>query len=202
MLAPKITTHVQDGLNQLMQQYRGRPLIEGMFTAMLSRFQLLENAIYPLETGCQLWDGADIPAIGAQLDGIGEIVGIKRNGLPDDEYALFLFGKIAENFSQDTITDVVTVATYLFQAPNTLMFEVFPAGLMVEPLGIVIPQPLWSLAAELIKEAMGAGISLNVAGSTQVNVFRFDGPGVVGAVNGFGDLSDPSVGGVFVDLIM
>lgn len=201
MDAPKITNHIQQGLAQLLEQYKGRPLIRGMFTAMLSQMQSIEDGLYDLEPGCQLWDGSSVPSVGAQLDGIGQIVGIGRNGLPDDEYALFLFGKIAENFSQSLLSDVETVSSYLFQAPITLIYPIYPAGVMVEALGIVIPQALWDLAALLIQGALGAGINLVVAGSSFTNAFRFDGPGIVGSVNGFGDLSDPSVGGLFVGLI-
>lgn len=202
MLAPKITTHVQDGLNQLLQQYKERPFIVGMFTAMIQQMQDIEDALYDLEPDCQLWNGTSIPAIGAQLDGIGEIVGILRNGLPNDEYALFLFGKIAENFSQDTVSDVINVAAYLFQAPIMLLQPIYPAGVVVEALGIVIPPGLWSLAAQLVQGSLGAGINLVVAGASFTNAFRFDGPGVSGAVNGFADLNVPNSGGLFVGLIM
>jgi hypothetical protein len=195
MLAPQITNYVQDGLSKLLQQYKGRALITGALTAFLQQAQNIENALYPLEGLCQIWNGTTVPAFGAQLDGIGELVGITRNGLPDDEYALFIFGKIAENFSDDTTAAVLTVAAYLFQAPIMLMQPTYPAGIAIEALGIPIPKQLWSLAAQLIQQSMGAGINLVVAGSTFTNAFRFDGPGIVGTVNGFGS-------GLFVDLIM
>lgn len=201
MLAPKITDYVSNGLSQLLQQYKGRELIVGFFTAFLSQAQKCENALYDIGPLTQLWNGTSIPSFGAQLDGIGQIVGISRNGLPDDEYALFLFGKIAENFSQDTIQDVVTVISYLFQAPINIIQPIYPAGLFVEALGITIPQRLWALAAQLIQGSMGAGINLVVAGASFTNAFRFDGPGVTGAVNGFGDSTDPSIGGLFVGLV-
>lgn len=202
MSVPKITNYVEDGLSKLLQQYKGRPLIEGMFTAILQEIQALEDGLYDLDRGRQLWDGNEIPAVGAQLDGIGEIVGIFRNGLTDEEYALFLFGKIAENFSQGLVSDIINVAAYLFQAPIMILQPIYPAGVFVEALGIVIPQRLWSLAAQLIRGSLGAGINLVVAGSDFTNAFRFDGPGIVGAVNGFGDVNDPGAGGLFVGLIM
>jgi hypothetical protein len=195
MNAPQITNYVSDGLSKLLQQYKGRPLITGMFTAFLEQIQDIENGLYALEPQCQLWNGTTVPAVGAQLDGIGQIVGIPRNGLPDDEYALFLFGKIAENFSQDTVFDVINVAAYLFQAPIMLLQPIYPAGVVVEALGITIPPALWSLAASLVQGALGAGINLVVAGSSFTNAFRFAGPGVTGSVNGFGE-------GLFVDLIL
>lgn len=202
MLVTKINNHVQLGLEKLLQQYKGRPLIEGLFTAILQQIQDIEDGVYPVGTDTLLWNGTVIPAVGAQLDGIGQIVGISRNGLPDDEYALFLFGKIAENFSQSTISDVGTVASYMFQAPITIIQPIYPAGVFVEVLGIVIPPNLWSLAASLIQGSLGAGINLVVAGASFTNAFRFDGPGVVGSINGFGDINNPGLGGLFVGLIM
>jgi hypothetical protein len=59
------------------------------------------------------------------------------------------------------------------------------------------------VAANLVKASLGAGINLVFAGaSPSTKVFRFQGPGVVGANNGFTGLMDPSVGGVFVGLII
>lgn len=200
MISP-ITTHVKDGLNHLLEQYKGRPGVVALFTAILKQIQAAEDGVYNVAPLSLIWDGSQTPAFGQQLDGIGEIVGINRNGLPDDEYILFIFGKIAENFSQSTVQDIGTVASYLFQPDILYMTPIYPAGWFVEPIGIAIPERLWALAAQLVAAALGAGINIVFAGSAETDVFRFDGPGVVGAVNGFGDLNDPSVGGKFLGLI-
>lgn len=203
MLVQKIDNHVAQALARLLQQYKGRPRIAGMYTAFVDQIQDLEDAIYALDAGRQLWNGTSSPAIGEQLDQIGTIVGISRNGLSDAEYLLFIFGKISENFSDTTIATILTVVGYLFQAEEVLLQEIYPAGVAIQVLGTTIPSSLFKIAESLVQASLGAGIQLVfMATSPTVNAFRFNGPGVNGATNGFGSLTDPTVGGVFVELII
>jgi len=200
MLATNITTHVQDALNRLLEQYKNRPRIAGFYTSFVQQIQDIEDTTFALDSGRQIWDGSTTPAIGAQLDLIGQIVGISRNGLPDSEYILFIFGKIAENFSDDTVEAVLSVIQYLFQAQETLIEEIFPAGLYINVLNPAIPSNLFPLAKSLVQSAMGAGINLVISTLPTINAFRFAGPGVT-ASNGFGDVFVPGSGGEFVGLI-
>lgn len=198
MLATRITDHVQAALGRLMQQYRGRVRMEGTVTALVQQVQDLEDAIFSLNAGRQFYNGT---AVGQQLDNVGELVGIKRNGLTDAEYLLFIFGKIASDYSDSTVSAVLNVVGYLFQAEIVLIQEVYPAGLCVEAIGTPLDPSLYSTAVALVRGAVGAGIGLVfVGGSASTHVFRFDGPTIDGAINGFGDLNDPSVGGVFISL--
>lgn len=200
MLATQITNHVQAALRRLLSQYQDRRYIAGFYTGLVEQIQDLENAIFALNAGRQIWDGNTTPAIGAQLDGIGQIVGVARNGLPDDEYILLIFGKIAENFSDDTVTAVLAVIAYVFQAEQILIQEIYPAGLYISVLNPQIPQNLFSLAQNLVENAIGAGIKLVLTSAETTAVFRFAGPGV-SDVNGFGDVNVPDSGGVFVGQI-
>ncbi len=201
MLATQLTNYVQTALSQLLTQYQGRPRIAGFYTAFADQAQELENAIFSLDAGRQIWNGTTTPAVGAQLDGIGEIVGIARNGLSDQEYTLLLFGKISENFSDDTIASIINVTLYVFGAVQILIQEIYPAGIYVVALGATTPTSLFNLVSTLIQNSAGAGIKVVLAQSPVTNVFRFSGPGVVGSVNGFGSIYTPGSGGVFVGLV-
>lgn len=197
----QITTHVQDALNRLMQQYKNKENIAKFYTAFIEQVQKLENATFVLDAGRQLFDGTVTPAIGAQLDVIGEIVGIQRNGLQDDEYILFIFGKIAENFSDTTVPTIVNIISYVFQAQQVKIQEIYPAGIAIQVLGTPIEPRLYPIAVNLIQTALGAGINLVFTGaSPTVNVFRFYAPDT-GPNNGFGDVGNPATGGVFIGLI-
>jgi hypothetical protein len=197
MLAPQINTHVQDALARFLAQYQGRPLLNGFMNAFTEQVQVLEDALYPMDALRQIAN-----AYGAQLDGLGALLNLPRNGLNDMTYVLFLYGKIAEDFSDSTITSVITVINYVFQASVVIMQEIYPAGLSVQVAGTPLDPTLFGLAVALVQAAMGAGIQLVfIGGSSTVNIFRFDGPGVVGTVNGFGDLLNPSVGGGFVSIL-
>lgn len=201
MIVPKITTHSQDVLNRLMQQYRDKPKIEGFYGAFAEQIQDLENAIYELDAGRQVFDGVMSPAVGVQLDQIGTIVGIQRNGLSDAEYLLFIFGKIAENFSDTTIPTILNILGYVFQAEKVLLQEVYPAGIAIQMLGAPIAPSLYPIAVSLAQAALGAGIGIVFsAASNTTSVFRFDAPDTT-AANGFGDATDSSVGGIFIGLI-
>ena len=197
MLVTKITTYVDDGLQLLGQQYKGRPLLAGLLTTWLTGMQELEDAIYPLDSGRQV-----LNAIGAQLDGIGQIVGISRNGLSDAQYLLFIFGKIAENNSDTTINTVLTVVQFLFQGDKVFLQEYYPAGVAIQVVGVTLPSNLLQTAKNLVQMTFGAGIDLVfMAEYPTDNVFRFAGPGVIGSTNGFADPSIPGSGGVWVNLI-
>lgn len=197
MLATEINDHVQQALARFIQQYKGRPLTAGLMTAFVDQIQDLEDAIYGLDSERQLAN-----AIGQQLDGLGEIIGIKRNGLDDATYLLFLYGKIAENYSDTTINSIINIINFVFQAQVVLMQEVFPAGLSIQVAGTPLNPALFNIAVALVQAAMGAGILLVfIGGSSTVNIFRFFGPGVDGAINGFGDLFNPGVGGGFVSIL-
>lgn len=201
MLATQIQTHIADALNRLMQQYRGQPNIAGLYTSFVQQIQDLENAIFALDAGRQLFDGASSPAVGQQLDEIGTIVGISRNGLSDAEYLLFIFGKIAENFSDTTIPTILNIIGYVFQAEQVLLQEIYPAGIAIQMIGSPINPSLYVIAKSLVQSALGAGIGIVFAGaSPNLNVFRFEAPDTT-AINGFGDVNNPSVGGIFIGLI-
>jgi hypothetical protein len=201
MLATKITNHVQQALQRLLQQYKGKARIEGFYTSFVEQIQDLEDAIYALDAGRQLYNGTSTPAVGEQLDQIGTIVGISRNGLSDAEYLLFIFGKIAENFSDSTIPTILSVIGYVFQAPEVKIQEVYPAGIAIEILGSPIDPSLYDIAIGLVQAALGAGVSIVFAAvSPTVNTFRFESSDTTSA-NGWGDVNNPATGGVFSGLI-
>ena len=199
MLAPYIPDHIAIALSQLLQQYKGKERIEGVLSAIVRQVQDLEDGIFPLNAGRQLAN-----AEGAQLDGVGQIVGLERNGMDDDTYRVFLIGTIAKNFSDGTLPVVLTILQLLLEAGVLLVFETFPAEIQVEFAGSTRDSSLYSDIATLTQQALGAGIKL---GSMSVfdedNPFRFEMlPGQPGPQGGgFGDSSDPLVGGLFGDVI-
>lgn len=199
MLAPYIPNHVAQALADLLQQYKGKPRIVGILTALVQQIQDLEDGIYPLNDGRQLAN-----AVGVQLDGIGEIVGLKRNGLDDDTYRIFIIGTIAKNFSDGTIPVIRTILILLFDAQYLLIFETYPAEIQVQFADSTRDPSLFPLISNLVQQALGAGIKLGSVTEFDVdNPFRFLMlPGQMGPQGGgFGDANDPSVGGKFGGVI-
>ena len=219
MLATQITTHVQDGLNRLLEQYKYKPQMVAFFTAFLQHVQKLENALYPLDQYRQL-----MFAYGAQLDNIGTIIGQSRNGLNDVEYLVLLLGTIAENNSDTTAPAMLNIVQTLFQAATVFIKtpNSCPSGGEVplwESFGVGSPQfpvSLYPLIEQLIENAVGACINVAYISSFQATgAFAMAGPQAwtknYGPMStptmdnpwpfGFGDLNNPYVGGPFASLV-
>jgi hypothetical protein len=219
MLATKITTHVQDALDRLLEQYKYRPQYVAFFTAFLQHVQKLEDALFPLDQYRQL-----AFAYGLQLDKLGEIIGQARNGLNDIDYLVLLLGTIAENNSDTTAPSMLTIVQTLFQATNVFIKTPNSSpGVNEKPLwesfGVGSPQfptSLYPLIEQLIENAVGACISVGYISSYNANgAFAMAGPqawtrnfppGFTPSVGnpwpyGFGDLNNPYVGGPFAGLV-
>src|SRR5687768_16247400 len=79
--------------------------IEKLLAVSVAPAQDLENCLQQL----RLYRFVDT-AEGDQLDIIGRIVGLDREGLDDDDYRRYIRARIAANNSNGTIEDLLTVA--------------------------------------------------------------------------------------------
>lgn len=205
MLVTEITNHVQQALQRLLTQYQLQPRIAAVITALVEQIQDLENGIYPINEGRQLWNGTTYPAVGAQLDGIGELVGIARNGLTDAEYLIFILGTIAENFSDTTINTITTIVSIFFRPTQLMAFEHFPAEMDFEVAGGPLDPSLYLTVALAIQASMGAGIKLGyIATFSETTAFKYDSalPFPMLTNNaGYGDATAPGPGGEYAGVI-
>lgn len=206
MLATLIPNHVEQALARLMEQYKGEPNIEAILTALIDQIQDLEDAIFSLDEGRQLYNGSTYPAVGAQLDGIGALVGALRNGLTDEEYLFLILGTIAKNTSDTTISAVQNVIQFLFQPEGFHLYEVFPAAVGFDFSNTPVDPSFFNLLIGIIQASLGAGISLDyVVQYSAANPFAFvDLFGILPDFpngNGFDDLLVPGQGGLFAELI-
>jgi hypothetical protein len=219
VLATRINDHVSAALERFMQQYEDVALtytltlhdgstlavsaIGAILATQVDEAQELEDAIYALDHGRQFFDGVTFPASGAQLDGIGELVGIARNGLTDAEYLIFILGTIAENNSDTTVAAIVNIASLLFQVTvGLLAYEMPPAEFNLQfPDTTPLQAYLWPVAANIIHNALGAGISLGFISlypaATPTSPFRFSSVSTPSPGGGFSSIAQPTVGGGF-----
>lgn len=171
MLATEITNHVQIALSQFLQQYQGRPRLAALMTALVAQIQDLEDAFYALNAGRQLYEGN---AVGQQLDGIGELVGLPRNGADDPEYLVLLNGTVAENNSDTTIPTMVNVVDILFSPSLLLSYNLFPAAMGFAVGGATLDPAFFAIAAQIIQNSLGGGITLDfVTQCDATNAFRY-----------------------------
>lgn len=170
--------------------------IGALIASQADQFQQLENAIYSLNEGRQLFNGTTYPAIGAQLDGLGAIVGQARNGQSDAVYLLFILGRIAANYSNGTMPDISTVVSLLFQTNTYSIFPLYPAALGIQiPSTSPLDPALFAQAIALVADSVSAGIGVEFGSVYPPVPFMYRdlfGPSVGG---GYGDSTDPSVGG-------
>lgn len=166
MIVQKINDHVLQALDRLLQQYRGMVRIEGIISSLVEQIQDLENAFYPLDQYRQLQF-----AYGAQLDGLGQIIGLSRNGLSDSEYFILLLGTISENNSDTTAAALLNIVQTVFQA--TSVFIKTPNSPGEGPLGATPPATvafgignptidpsLYPVVEQIILNSLGAAISI------------------------------------------
>lgn len=189
-----------------MQQYKGKQAIEGMVTSITEQIQELEDVIYALDDGRMLFNGTTYPSVGVQLDNIGEIVGIKRNGLTDEQYLVLILGTIAQNNTDTTIPTILFIINLIFQPQGLHYYEVYPAGIGFDYFDTGLDPALYLLGAQIIQKSLAAGVSLEfIVQYDETNPFAFIDlydilPNFPNG-SGFDDLVDPGQGGLFSTLI-
>src|SRR5688572_13994483 len=104
MALTKIADHVEQGLRLLLDQYKDKPRLTALLSSYLNRVQELEDAAWDVRIKRFVDD-----AVGAQLDGIGRIVGELRQGRDDVTYRLFILARIRVNLSFGHADDVIDV---------------------------------------------------------------------------------------------
>lgn len=131
----KITNHAEQARARLLNQFKGKPKFEALINLMAHQFQQLEDAFWQLLTERQI-----TTAVGAQLDIIGEIIGLKREvdettTLTDDEdYRAMMFIKILANVSEGTLDELIVLVTELLGHEDVVVTEYYPASGEVEVL--------------------------------------------------------------------
>lgn len=172
MTMTRITSHQQEAIERLANQFKDKPRIEGFIRAFIRGFEAMEEELFRIRD----FRWVDT-AHGKQLDGLGAIVGQKRNGRNDVEYRIAILAKIAINTSEGLMEDLIAVFRLLTGATDVNAYEYYPG--VVEIYG-----------------------NINFAHTYEFlgpDSFAFEG-GTDGL--GFGDFFDPSIGGVFASIIL
>lgn len=112
----------EDTSNLLVQQFKTKQNFINFIQALCSECQLLEQIFEQLYTECSI-----DTSIGAQLDGIGQIVGLNRNGESDDNYRLDLKLQILINASKGQPEILITALQIFTRSTIVILYEFFPA---------------------------------------------------------------------------
>jgi hypothetical protein len=189
MSVDAIKNHIDATFTRLLSQFSGRPNLSKVITSIGNEVQRFEDAAIPLQTDCLLAN-----AVGAQLDGIGSVVGQPRNSMPDILYKLFLLGRIASNSSKATQETILNLTKTLFQASAVSLRGSYTPGnghlrapmvIGLEVGSPQLPSQYFSVALTLIRQSLAAGVELG-----WVSVFSDDAFALAGPTGGLGLASD------------
>lgn len=109
-------------------------------------------------------------AVGAQLDGCGEIVGEQRSGRTDEAYRIALRFRVFINVSKATPTDMVRGLKFLTEPTDTQYLETYPATALLFTNGFFVDSKIQSAMQDLAPAAIA---TVPVAVSFADKPFRF-----------------------------
>lgn len=146
--------------------YQNDPTAVAIVRVLAGRIQTLENVLQDVASKFLLYGNG---ASGAQLDGIGSLIGLTRGSLDDGTYRVLILGTIAENNSDGTAGTFLQVAKTIFEAddawlgcPNALGSARHGASASVA-LAVINPQIDLSLLPQLLsilKNTLASAITL------------------------------------------
>lgn len=160
------------------------PVLNQLLGILIQEVQEAEDSLIQLKDERNITD-----AIGAQLDILGEITGIKREGRDDNDYRDAINVQIQVNNTGGQEAPLTSLLGLLTTASVIDIAEVFPAGLDI----YVNATDVSASTILLLRKAIAATVSLQFTQSTDTP-FAMEGTSF-GA--GFGATNDPLIGGVF-----
>lgn len=133
------------------------PNIAALLTVFLERYQDLETAFSDLLTKRNIYT-----AFGAQLDAIGRLVGMPRNGLSDADYQRYLFAQISTNRSDGLIEDLISIALLVLNDPAAVVTvqNEGPAGVSVQIKSTTVDDATANILLDFLLRAKLAGVDL------------------------------------------
>lgn len=117
---------VDQALALLLTQFKSKEAIEQWLASYVVQVQEIEAALFQLYA-----NRAIETAVGVQLDGVGQIVGLLRDGRTDADYRERLRIQILINLSSGTIEDVLGIFDRLLTSV-VVMTEYPEAAFMLE----------------------------------------------------------------------
>ncbi len=193
-----IGTHVADAIDLLIQQFREKPLIAALVTAYVGEVQEIEDQAWKVLLATDL-----DRARGAQLDGLGKLVGEQRRGRSDTLYRAAIRVRILINRCNGKMPELLRILTLFLGATDgdgtVRLTQPAPAALKLLVMRVPASGSDLRVTTRSIKPG---GVNLDGRYETSASrPYRFGWsggavPGVTGAANGDGWSDDDTVGGL------
>jgi hypothetical protein len=190
-----IATHVSEALDLLIQQFKEKPLIAGLVTALVTEVQELEDAAWEVLLATDLDNARN-----AQLTGLGTLVGEPRRGRSDIAYRPAIRVRILINRCNGKHPEILKILTLFLGATDgdgTIeLVDAAPAAMALNVFRL--PESPSDLRV-ITRSIKPGGVNLDgryATHATRMYRFGWTSPitGVTGANNGDG-WTDNSVGG-------
>jgi len=178
--------HVSNGLSHLISQYEDSENLKFLLQTFLEELQEIEDV------NTEMLSQDDIAnAEGVQLDGIGEHLGKRREGLTDTDYRVALNIQKILNAGEGRFHTALQMWRTVMGSSTVTMTEEFPAGVaLYSDVGAPTLTQL-STFTQTLPITVTASI---VASFSNNDAFVFEG----GVGSGFGTTGDASIGGELV----
>ena len=192
MAIEQITNYDEIARARMLEQFKltCAPQLDGLVQMFASEIQEIEDVLFQL-----ILERTVTVAIGAQLDIIGNIVGIDREGRTDADYRASILVQVQVNNTGGEEAALAALLENLVNPVTIDIVETFPAGLdvAIDVVGV----PLSTI--QLLRRAIAATVSIQFSqvapGETP---FAFAGSAFG---DGFGNLVTPTDGGVFAFVV-
>ena len=122
MAITKELDHTLRAQERLTQQFKNKPNVLKLINVITSEVQILEDELFNIATITSIDDSE-----GTQLDNIGGLLGINRNGRTDAEYRTAIRGQIFVNRSDGSESYLSSAFTLIAGASNFTIDEPSPA---------------------------------------------------------------------------
>ena len=118
-----VTDWIGTALDLLVQQFKDKQKINDFLSCILEEAQVLEDAFK------QLYELRSLDtAFGAQLDGLGDILALPRNGLDDEDYRIALKFQALLNASKGEPETLIEALKVFTRSTDVQYFELYPAA--------------------------------------------------------------------------
>lgn len=182
-------SHVTEALANLAGFLKNKPNTASLVTAYVAEVQALEDALWQLLTQRDLNS-----AVGAQLDGLGDILGFSRGGLNDTDYRLQLRAKILLDIISGGINEIIALLQDLIPGAAITIVQSFPAAFTA--LTSIAPSDPTTVG-NLLRSGTAAGVGSQLIYSTVAlsSTFTTSSSLVANSSLGFADSANPGTGG-------
>lgn len=152
-----VEDHANDGLDLLLEQFKGKPNLEAWLAVLLGQVQDIEAALWQLLTERDIDN-----AYGAQLDGLGSIVGERRNGREDEVYRTAIRVRVAVLRSNGRVEELIAILVLLFGTELDVWIRESQMALEVELRSETGVNTTPALVIRILRAAKAGGVRLDL----------------------------------------